>query len=206
MAEPNSIPPLTRGEHRPVKRRTRTFRPNYLSFAGTYQCNLTCPHCCVPIEWTDRLDIPIAVRFLEEAHAAGIEMLGFTGGEPFLYPEFLIAADEARGRARLPLRQDDDQRRLASRRRAPPNCPDGPARRGLHRQDRPERGQVPRHGHREARGVLPRDAGRCSTATTSCRCPTPAVRRTRGWSRSTGSRKNSTAWSSGPTCSAATCW
>lgn len=80
-----------RAEVRPVKRRTRTFRPNYLSFAGTYQCNLRCPHCCVPIEWTDRLDIPTALRFLEQAHAAGIEWLGFTGGEPFLYPEFLLA-------------------------------------------------------------------------------------------------------------------
>ncbi len=82
---------LSRGAGRPVKRRTRTFRPNYLSFAGTYQCNLSCPHCCVPIEWTDRLDIPIAIRFLEQAHDVGIEILGFTGGEPFLYPEFLIA-------------------------------------------------------------------------------------------------------------------
>src|SRR3954447_12947161 len=67
----------------------RTFRPNYLSFAGTYQCNLTCPHCCVPIEWTDRLDIPTALRFLEDAHSSGIGALGFTGGEPFLYPEFM---------------------------------------------------------------------------------------------------------------------
>jgi pyruvate-formate lyase-activating enzyme len=82
-------PPSPRGEGRPVRRRTRTFRPNYLSFAGTYQCNLTCPHCCVPIEWTDRLDVAAAVRFLEEAHDYGIEVLGFTGGEPFLYPEFV---------------------------------------------------------------------------------------------------------------------
>ncbi len=82
--------PLTRGSGRPVPRRTRTFRPNYLSFAGTYQCNLTCPHCCVPIEWTDRLDIDVALRFLEDAHDYGIEILGFTGGEPFLYPEFVV--------------------------------------------------------------------------------------------------------------------
>src|SRR5436309_11102788 len=87
----NESPPLTRGEGRPVRRRTRTFRPNYLSFAGTYQCNLACPHCCVPIEWPDRLDILAAIRFLEQAHEAGIEILGFTGGEPFLYPEFIIA-------------------------------------------------------------------------------------------------------------------
>jgi hypothetical protein len=91
MARSPQTPPLTRDEGRPVPRRTRTFRPNYLSFAGTYQCNLRCPHCCVPIEWTDRLEIPIALKFLDQAHAAGIEILGFTGGEPFLYPEFLIA-------------------------------------------------------------------------------------------------------------------
>jgi hypothetical protein len=45
----------------------------------------------VPIEWPDRLDIATAVRFLEDAHAEGIGILGFTGGEPFLYPEFVQA-------------------------------------------------------------------------------------------------------------------
>src|ERR1700736_3029639 len=84
------IVPLGRGEGRPVRRRTRTFRPNYLSFAGTYQCNLSCPHCCVPIEWPDRLDVMAALRFLEDAAGAGIEILGFTGGEPFLSPEFVV--------------------------------------------------------------------------------------------------------------------
>ncbi|HEV8058301.1 MAG TPA: radical SAM protein, partial [Gemmataceae bacterium] len=89
MAPPNPGLSMPRGGARPVARRTRTFRPNYLSFAGTYQCNLSCAHCCVPIEWPDRLDIPTALRFLEDAHAYGISVLGFTGGEPFLYPEFL---------------------------------------------------------------------------------------------------------------------
>jgi pyruvate-formate lyase-activating enzyme len=84
-------PPPTRGDGRPGRRRPRTFRPNYVSFAGTYQCNLSCPHCCVPIEWPDRLAIPTALRFLDDAHAFGIRTLGFTGGEPFLYPEFVIA-------------------------------------------------------------------------------------------------------------------
>jgi radical SAM protein with 4Fe4S-binding SPASM domain len=89
MLPNQSLPPLHRQSGRPVKRRTRTFRPNYLSFAGTYQCNLTCPHCCVPIEWPERLDIARAIRFLEEAYRFGIRVLGFTGGEPFLYPKFL---------------------------------------------------------------------------------------------------------------------
>ncbi len=61
----------SRGEARVTGRKSRTFRPNYLSFSGTYQCNLSCPHCCVPIEWTDRLDIPVALRFLDDAHAEG---------------------------------------------------------------------------------------------------------------------------------------
>src|SRR5689334_24143868 len=83
-------PSCGRGEGRPVRRRTRTFRPNYLMLASTYQCNLNCPHCCVPIEWPDRLDIGVALRFLEDAHAYGIRTIGFTGGEPFLYPEFVV--------------------------------------------------------------------------------------------------------------------
>src|SRR6266571_1832184 len=88
-AAANNMQSSHRQSDRPVRRRTRTFRPNYLSFAGTYQCNLTCPHCCVPIEWPDRLDISTALRFLEGAHRYGIGILGFTGGEPFLYPDFL---------------------------------------------------------------------------------------------------------------------
>src|SRR4051812_15519973 len=69
----------------------RMFRPNYVSFAGTYQCNLSCPHCCAPIEWEDRLPVDVALRFLEDAWDQGITRLGFTGGEPFVYPEFVIA-------------------------------------------------------------------------------------------------------------------
>lgn len=82
----------------------RTFRPDYISFAGTYQCNLSCPHCCVPIEWTDRLSIETAIRFLEDARSQGINRIGFTGGEPFVYPEFVIAV--ARRAAQLGFRFD----------------------------------------------------------------------------------------------------
>src|SRR5262245_26301493 len=74
-----------------TRHRPREFRPNYLMMCPSYQCNLSCAHCCVPIEWPDRLDIGAALHFLEDAHAYGIEVLGFTGGEPFLCPEFLYA-------------------------------------------------------------------------------------------------------------------
>ncbi len=84
--------PRTPPDTAPRDRRPgRGFQPYQLVLAPVYQCNLTCPHCCVPIEWTDRLDIAAAIRFLEEAHKLGIRTLGFTGGEPFLYPEFVIA-------------------------------------------------------------------------------------------------------------------
>jgi MoaA/NifB/PqqE/SkfB family radical SAM enzyme len=43
----------------------------------------------VPIEWPDRLEIAAALRFLEDAHEYGINILGLTGGEPFIYPEFV---------------------------------------------------------------------------------------------------------------------
>lgn len=69
----------------------RQFQPRYVMFSGTYQCNLTCPHCCVPIEWPDRLPIDVALSFLDDCAHAGIREIGFTGGEPFLYPEFVIA-------------------------------------------------------------------------------------------------------------------
>ncbi len=103
-----------------------------LCWLRVYQCNLSCPHCCVPIEWPDRLDIAAAVRFLEDAHAEGIGILGFTGGEPFLYPEFVHGGVPPGRRAGLPLRQDHVQRRLARGRRPPGGGADGTGGRRLH--------------------------------------------------------------------------
>lgn len=91
-------------QHGARRRGRRTFSPDYLSFAPTYQCNLRCPHCCVPIEWPDRLDTAAALRFLKQAHAHGIHRLGFTGGEPFLCPDFLVSVCQQA--ARLQFRFD----------------------------------------------------------------------------------------------------
>jgi hypothetical protein len=102
MARPPH-PPLTRGAPR-TRARRRTFRPNYLMLNGTYQCNLNCPHCSVPIEWSDRLDIGIARRFASECFEIGIRTIGFSGGEPFVYPEFLLKL--SRHAARLGYRFD----------------------------------------------------------------------------------------------------
>lgn len=71
--------------------KTRGFDPKEIIFAATTACNLHCEHCFVnrnPI----KLDIGLAVRFLRDCAGSGrIERVGFSGGEPFLYMEFLVA-------------------------------------------------------------------------------------------------------------------
>ncbi len=71
--------------------KTRGFDPKEIIFSATTACNLHCQHCFVnrnPLQ----LDIGQAVAFLRECAASGkIERVGFSGGEPFLYMEFLLA-------------------------------------------------------------------------------------------------------------------
>ena len=184
-----------------MRRRTRTFRPNYLSFAGTYQCNLTCPHCCVPIEWPDRLDIAVALRFLEDAHAAGvIGILGFTGGEPFLYPEFVIAL--TRRAAELGFRFDKIMTNGVWYRDADHLAAVLTELRNAGFSGKLGLSVDKFHGiaHRQSWSSSAGWPGGVFGATTSCRCPTPAGTRTRGWSRSTTWRGSWTPWSNGPIC------
>jgi radical SAM protein with 4Fe4S-binding SPASM domain len=58
----------------------------------------------VPIEWQDVLDAKVALRFLGECAAVGVRTIGFTGGEPFLCPDFLERL--SRRAAKLGLRFD----------------------------------------------------------------------------------------------------
>ena len=69
----------------------RGFNPDEIIFSATSACNLHCEHCFVDRE-ARRLDIGVAVAFLRDCAAGGkIERVGFTGGEPFLYMDFLVA-------------------------------------------------------------------------------------------------------------------
>ena len=64
------------------------FRPEEVIFAPTSRCNLACAHCRVTR--TDAgLSPDAAIRFLESCRDGGIELVGFSGGEPFLAPDFL---------------------------------------------------------------------------------------------------------------------
>jgi len=72
-----------------------SFKPAQVIFAPTAQCNLACAHCRLdrlrgtrPEEST--LEVAEAVRFLTDCATHGIDRVGFSGGEPFLKPDFLV--------------------------------------------------------------------------------------------------------------------
>ena len=67
------------------------FHPTEIIFASTTACNLKCAHCNVS-RTAVKINTEEAVKFLQSAHDSNnctIEKIGFSGGEPFLYPEFL---------------------------------------------------------------------------------------------------------------------
>ena len=59
-------------------------------------CNITCRNCYIEsIPSNDRLEYITAkeaAAFFDEAKALGTREIGFTGGEPFLNPDFLVDA------------------------------------------------------------------------------------------------------------------
>ena len=70
------------------------FEPTEIIFASTSSCNLKCPHCFVNLG-NSRLEIQDAINFLNSCKNSTIEKVGFSGGEPFLYREFLTQIIQA---------------------------------------------------------------------------------------------------------------
>jgi len=70
------------------------FKPDEVIFASTSQCNLECEHCRVE-RMPSNLAAKDAIKFLKSCRPSGIEKVGFSGGEPFLRPEFLYEVCEA---------------------------------------------------------------------------------------------------------------
>ena len=66
------------------------FRPEEVLFSPTVDCNLNCPHCFIKKSKSILPRTP-ALRFLAQCKKLGIKRAGFTGGEPFLAPDFLLA-------------------------------------------------------------------------------------------------------------------
>jgi len=70
------------------------FQPEEIIFAPTGRCNLRCPHCRVT-RGPSEIEAADAVAFLDTCADAGIERVGFSGGEPFLRLDFLVAVTKA---------------------------------------------------------------------------------------------------------------
>ena len=62
--------------------------PRQVSIALTNRCDLACPHCYAP-KSRDELRFDTVMRWLGELDANGTLGIGFGGGEPTLYPEFV---------------------------------------------------------------------------------------------------------------------
>ena len=74
----------------------RQFSPTEIIFASTNACNLHCEHCFIERN-PHKLEIADAVALIESCVKAGsnIDRIGFSGGEPFLYMDFLIEVTKA---------------------------------------------------------------------------------------------------------------
>jgi len=70
------------------------FNPEEIIFAPTGRCNLTCAHCRVK-RGSSELSSASAIAFLDSCADAGIERIGFSGGEPFLRLDFLVDVTRA---------------------------------------------------------------------------------------------------------------
>lgn len=73
----------------------RGFYPTQVIFSTTNACNLHCAHCFVNRK-EEKLPVKDALAFLQKCADSGqISHVGFTGGEPFLYMEFLLELTKA---------------------------------------------------------------------------------------------------------------
>ena len=74
------------------------FNPQEIIFAATNSCNLHCKHCFID-RAPHKLKIQDAIKLLKSCKdsegACNIEKIGFSGGEPFLYFDFLCEVTKA---------------------------------------------------------------------------------------------------------------
>ncbi|MDD5928611.1 MAG: radical SAM protein [Spirochaetales bacterium] len=86
--------------------KSKGFHPTEIIFSTTTACNLHCEHCFIN-RTPRKLEISDAVRLIESCVKSGgqpgpdgnplsvIDRIGFSGGEPFLYMDFLIEVTKA---------------------------------------------------------------------------------------------------------------
>ena len=66
------------------------FKPEEILFSHIDDCNLSCAHCNVK-KTGQLLSKRAAVKFLKNCKKNSVTRVGFTGGEPFMEPDFLCA-------------------------------------------------------------------------------------------------------------------
>ncbi len=86
--------------------KSKGFHPTEIIFSTTTACNLHCEHCFIN-RTPHRLEITDAVKLIESCVESGgqpgpdgtplpvIDRIGFSGGEPFLYLDFLVEVTKA---------------------------------------------------------------------------------------------------------------
>ena len=76
--------------------KSKGFYPTEIIFSSTTACNLHCEHCFIN-RTPHKLEIADAVKLIESCAQAGsdIDRICFSGGEPFLYFDFLIEVTKA---------------------------------------------------------------------------------------------------------------
>ena len=75
--------------------KSKGFNPTEIIFSTTTACNLHCEHCFIN-RTPHKLEISDAVRLIESCvESSSIDRIGFSGGEPFLYMDFLIEVTKA---------------------------------------------------------------------------------------------------------------
>jgi len=67
----------------------QNFNPTEIIFSATTLCNLHCNHCFVSRQ-DKKIQIEAAKKFIQSCKNTSIEKIGFTGGEPFLYFDFIL--------------------------------------------------------------------------------------------------------------------
>jgi len=76
-----------------MNNRASFYKAKGITFIPTYRCPAKCSHCNVKDNGAGMggMDIDFALDILHQARSMGITAFQFSGGEPTLYPDFIIA-------------------------------------------------------------------------------------------------------------------